>query len=156
MDTALAFNPTLAVPRNDNRGKDLPPALVEAIRDDPAMIGPMARVYGATVLHDMFVLSKTFTPAQQKDFVDLCAKLGDMVPKQKVDAQAAGAQFSIQINIPAVEDNPATSRVIEAQYEAVQLPEILGGVSEKRPVHQSGVRPDRIDEDNYEPHQDTD
>jgi hypothetical protein len=105
-----AFQISVARSADEQKGKDLPPALVEAIRDDPNMMQPVARVYAATVMHEMFKESKGYTPAQKKDFVELCAKVGDLQPKKDV-AQNTGPAFSIQINIPG---QPTTGVTIDA------------------------------------------
>ncbi len=103
------------------RSKELPPALVEAIHDSPTAMPPLARFYTATVLHEMFKESVTYTPAQKRDFVDLCSKLGDLDAKKRADDAAAGGGVSITINIPAIGNDPSSTVVID--QKAVVVPD---------------------------------
>jgi hypothetical protein len=140
---------------NVARSLQLPPQLLEAIQDDPEQMQPLARAMAAVLANDLFVARDSMTPVQKQALMESFAKLGNLQPKDK-NAVGPGASFSIQINIPEVGAQKATSNIIEASYEEVQLPSILGGVSEERQVHQSGGGSGGVDKDDDLDHQDTD
>jgi hypothetical protein len=101
-------------------------------------------------------LQPTTPLRQQLEVLEATRKLAGLDQKKQETAQT-GAQFSIQINIPAVDSQPAQSRIIEGTaHEEVQLPEIVGKLSEIRQVHQSGGGASGIDEDDDLDYQDTD
>lgn len=105
---------------------ELPPALLEAIHEDPAKMAPMARKFAAEVLFDMFQESPSYTPAQKRDFVDICARLGDLDPKKRADNAEVGSKFSVTINIPQQVGGPAIQPIIVEQVVqpvTVQYPE---------------------------------
>lgn len=123
-------------PEDDDapRGKKLPPALIEAIHDDPAEMTPLARVYAAHVLHEMFKESVTYTPSQKRDFLDLCTRLGDLDPKKRADDQAQTGGVVISINIPQLgAAQPSTLTIDQPPAISAAAPTICIPVSTAHP-----------------------
>ncbi len=102
-DTTDLTNPAVA------KHTAMPPALIEAIQEDPALIQPIARAMGAINLNNLFV--KVTHPdasiTQQMEFQRLVNKLGRLEPEATVAAPGAG--FSITINIPDTATSKATT-----------------------------------------------
>lgn len=98
------FTPTIHIPRGDEDPRDgeLPPALLDAIHDDPTMIQPMARVYLATVMHESFKESSGYTPAQKLAFAEFCNRVGISEPRKSQEVVATGPTFSVSISIPGL------------------------------------------------------
>jgi len=103
---------------NQPRDHELPPALVEAIHDSPEVMQPMARVYAARVLHEMFKESGAYTPGQKRDFLDICTRLGDLDPKKRQEEKQAGAGFTINITIPG---QPTSGVTVQGEATAIAL-----------------------------------
>ena len=95
--------------------------MVDAIRDDPTFIQPVARAMGAVNLHNLFtqVSHPDATVAQRLDFQRMINKLGQLEPE--ATQAAPGAGFSITINIPATPTTLGT--VIEAKSERLPDPD---------------------------------
>lgn len=135
---------------------DLPPRLIEEIHDDPNNAAPFYRSMAAINDYELYTMRESLTPAQRMELSNNFAKRGGLEMKQVADQQAA-AQFSLEIHIPSVGDVPSSSRIIEVvNEEKLQLPEVVGGLPEKRQVHQPCVRSGGFDENDDIDYQDTD
>lgn len=106
------YNQIRPADQDDPRDGKLPPALVERIHDDPGQMAPVARVYAANVLHEMYKESGGYTPSQKRDFMDLCTRLGDLDPKKRAEEQSGGG-VTISINIPALGSTPSSTLTID-------------------------------------------
>jgi len=102
---------------------DVPPALVDAVREDPAAIQPAARVMALTLLHEQFVESPGYTPAQKLALVEHLSKMGNLVPKERSLSEQPGSGVSITINIPQVGGTPAASITIDQPATPVAEPD---------------------------------
>jgi hypothetical protein len=117
------------VQRNAQLAKfeQMPPALMDEIRGDPEASRAYYRTISTTVDHEVYQMRMQLPMAQRLAWAERWAKLGAMEPK-KQEVQQAGAQFSIQINIPQIGTTKATgvtieaSPTIEAESVAVELP----------------------------------
>lgn len=108
------------IPSKKNPDDELPPGLVEEIHDDPAKMAPMARKFAAESLYEMYREMPSYTPSQKRDFVDLCARLGDLDPKKRAEVADTGG-VSITINIPQIGTSPSSTLTID--QKAVVVPD---------------------------------
>jgi hypothetical protein len=102
----------------DPREKRLPPALVESIMEDPTSLQPLARMYTANMLHEMYKESSAYTPAQKQTFTELCAKLGALEPNKQQATNTAGPGYQLIINLG---DTTETHRSITVEHAPIPV-----------------------------------
>lgn len=97
----------------------MPPAAVEAVRDDPANLQPIARVMGAVNLHNLFmqVTGTDATIQQRIEFQKLVNKIGRLEPDEK---QASTGGAGVIINITRAKDS---SERLTIEGTAVAIPD---------------------------------
>lgn len=76
---------------------NIPPALLEEVADNPAVLQPVARVMGVVNLHNMFMQVSTpdATFNQRAEFQKLVNKIGRLEPE--ADTGGPGNGFSLKI-----------------------------------------------------------
>lgn len=100
---------------------DIPPALVEAIHDDPAAFAPAARVMALQTIHEMYVDRDVLTPTQKKDFAELLLKAGKIDGRGQEVSGAGQERFHITFNIPSAPGQQSASISMAAEPEAPAL-----------------------------------
>lgn len=113
MTTAIdTQNPAVA------KNLDLPPALLEAIRDSPEMMQPLARSMAAVMANDLFVSRAGLTAPQQQSLMESFAKLGNLHPKE-APATQVGAGYKLVINIGTAPSETFTGTTVDVIAEKV-------------------------------------
>ena len=76
-----------------------PPALVEAIHDDPAMFAPAARVMAFTMVHEQYVRRGELSITQQQVLAETLLRAGKMDGKGQEVTGGVGSGYQLVINI---------------------------------------------------------
>ena len=100
-----------------------PPALVEAIHDDPAMFAPAARVMAFTMVHEQYVRRGEMTFAQQQALAETLLKAGKVDGKAPEALSAAGTGYQLVINIGGASPSSETFKgvTIEQTTAAIEI-----------------------------------
>lgn len=123
---AVAPKETLTQPEDVKRElANIPPALVEDVQDNPEILRPVARSMAAINLHNLFVRMQhpATNNSDRMAFQTLVNKMGGLDGKDT--GTAAGAGFSITINIPNI--GASQGQVIEAKATRVPDTEAIEG-----------------------------
>lgn len=94
----------------------VPPALLEAVAEDPAAAQPVFRAKAVLMAHELFMRRDTMSTVQQIGLMENFAKLGNLTPKVALADGNSGAGFSINIVLPGHEGK-SKSIVIEPTIE---------------------------------------
>lgn len=102
---------------------DMPPALVAAIQDDPAVLQPIARAMGAINMHNLFkqVSHPDATVAHRVEFQKLVNKIGQLEPETK--AASAGFVFNINLGGDKQVTVVAEPQAVEGEFTQVECDE---------------------------------
>jgi hypothetical protein len=78
---------------------ELPPMLVEAVHDDPAVFAPAARVMAFKMVHEQYVRRDELTFVQQQALAEMLLKAGKIDGKSAEVQSATGNGYQLVINI---------------------------------------------------------
>lgn len=102
---------------------DVPPQLVDAVREDPEVLAQLSRAQLLLVQHKLtrqYLYSDSATVAQGTAVAEVLRKTANLEPKGGAGG-GAGSGFSITINIPQV--GQAAGHVIEAKAAVLAEPD---------------------------------
>lgn len=95
----------------------VPPALLEAVAEDPSAAQPVFRVKTLLLAHELYQKRHTMTAQQQMALMESLAKMGNINPKENTAARSGGPGVSINIVLPGHKDKSVTVDAVTGEIE---------------------------------------
>lgn len=109
-DLAQNFKPNKAVEKLIS----MPPALLEAIVNDPKEMAKLARAWTAHGMHQVAANLHLYSPAQKMQFLELASRIGDLHPQKQAVLANQGAGFAVNIVLSQAPDSIRVEKTVEA------------------------------------------